>query len=60
MKKDGFFAELLRAVVKQNKKRVRNNPPDYFLDQKKQLWYAMMNAVDAEEDAQQAEKDAKP
>ena len=52
MRKDGFFAEALRAVVAQQKKKVRTNPPDYFLNQKKQLWYGLMNAVDAPETPQ--------
>lgn len=56
MKKDGFFAEALRAVVAQHKKRAREGSPNLFLDQKKQLWYAMMYAVDKEEDAQQAQE----
>ena len=56
MKKDGFFAEALRAVVAQHKKRAREDSPNLFLDQKKQLWYAMMYAVDKEEDAQQAQE----
>ncbi len=56
MKKDGFFAEALRAVVAQHKKKAREGSPNLFLDQKKQLWYAMMYAVDKEEDAQQAQE----
>ena len=55
MRKDGFFAEALRAVVAQQKKKVRTNPPDYFLNQKKQLWYGMMSIVDSDEDAQEAQ-----
>ena len=56
MKKDGFFAEALRAIVAQHKKRAREGSPNYFLDQKKQLWYAMMYAVDKEEDAKRAQE----
>ena len=56
MKKDGFFAEALRAVVEHRKKKAREGNPNYFLDQKKQLWYAMMYAVDKEEDERQAQK----
>ena len=52
MREDSFFAQALRAVVAQQKKKVRENPPDYFLNQKKQLWYCMMNAVDGEEEKQ--------
>ena len=54
MKKDGFLAEALRAVVEHHKKKAREGNPNYFLDQKKQLWYAMMYAVDKEEDERQA------
>ena len=54
MKKDGFFAEALRAIVAQHKKNVRTKDPNLFLNQKKQLWYAMMYAVDKEEDERQA------
>ena len=53
MKKDGFFAEALCAIVAQHKKNVREKDPNLFLNQKKQLWYAMMYAVDKEEDARE-------
>ena len=56
MKKDGFFAEAMRAVVEHRKKKAREGNPNYFLDQKKQLWYAMMYAVDKEEDERQAQE----
>ena len=56
MKKDGFFAEALRAIVAQHKKNVREKDPNLFLNQKKQLWYAMMYAVDKEEDERQAQE----
>ena len=52
MKKDGFLAEALCAVVEHHKKKARKGNPNYFLDQKKQLWYAMMYAVHKEEDEQ--------
>ena len=55
MRKDSFFAEALRAVVAHHKKKVREDPPDYFLNQKKQLWYGMMSIVDSDEDAQEAQ-----
>ena len=45
---------MLRAVVAQQKKRARENSPDYFLNQKKQLWYFLMNAVDGDAEAQDA------
>ncbi|MBQ3269000.1 MAG: hypothetical protein IJH09_03670 [Clostridia bacterium] len=49
MKKDGLLAEILNAVVQHNKKKVRTEKPDYYLNQKKQLWYGMMNRVDGDE-----------
>lgn len=55
MKKDGFLAEALSAVVAHHKKKAREGSPNYFLNQKKQLWYAMMYAVDKEEDERQAQ-----
>lgn len=59
MKKDGFFAEALRAIVAQHKKNARTKDPNLFLNQKKQLWYAMMYAVDKEEDERQQNADRK-
>ena len=56
MKKDGFFAEALCAIVAQHKKNVREKDPNLFPNQKKQLWYAMMYAVDKEEDAREQEE----
>ena len=57
MKKDGFLAEALRAVVEHHKKKAREGNPNYFLDQKKQLWYAMMYALDKEEDEKRAQQE---
>ena len=57
MKKDGFFAEALRAIVAQHKKNARTKDPNLFLNQKKQLWYAMMYAVDKEEDEKRAQQE---
>ena len=56
MKKDGFLAEALCAIVEHHKKKAREGNPNYFLDQKKQLWYDMMYAVDKEEDAKRAQE----
>lgn len=60
MREDSFFAQVLRAVVAQQKKKVRENPPDYFLNQKKQLWYGLMNAVDAPETPWEEEAQSSP
>lgn len=48
MKKDGLLAEILNAVVNHERRKVRTQKPDYYLNQKKQLWYAMMNRVDGD------------
>ncbi len=44
----GLLAEILNAVVNHERNKVRTQKPDYYLNQKKQLWYAMMNRVDDE------------
>lgn len=49
MKKDGLLAEILNAVVQYNKKKVKTGKPDYYLNQKKQIWYGMMNRVDEDQ-----------
>ena len=48
MKKDGLLAEILSAVVNHERKKVRTERPNYYLNQKKQLWYGLMNQVDEE------------
>ena len=50
MKKDGFLASVLRAVVEEEKKKVTEKRPDIAFNQKKQLWYMLMNQVDKETD----------
>lgn len=47
MKKDGFFASLLKATVEEEKKKYAETPPDIFTNQKKQMWYFLMNQVDS-------------
>ena len=46
MKKDGLLAQILIAVVQHWRQKVRTGKPDYYLNQKKQLWYGLMNQVD--------------
>lgn len=46
MKKNGLLAEILNAVIEYNRRKVRDSKPDRFLNQKKQLWFGMMNIVD--------------
>ena len=48
MKKDRLLAEILSAVVNHNRRKARDDKPDYYLNQKKQLWYGLMNRVDEE------------
>jgi len=46
MKKNGLLAEMLDAVIQYNRKKIKTSKPDPFLNQKKQLWFGMMNIVD--------------
>ena len=46
----GLLAEILNTVVNHERDKVRKEKPDYYLNQKKQLWYGMMNRVDDAED----------
>ena len=59
MKKDGLLAEILDAVVKHERKKVKTSKIDYYLNQKKQLWYGLMNSLDGEiEETEPAPEDA--
>ncbi len=58
MKKDGLFAGIVEAVVNEEKKKAANNKtPDIVFNQKKQLWYLLMNQIDGA--PEQTEKDEK-
>ena len=46
MKKNGLLAEMLDAVIQYNRKKIKTSKPNPFLNQKKQLWFGMMNIVD--------------
>lgn len=61
MKKDGLLAEMISAVVHHNKEKIRTSKPNYYLNQKKQLWYGMMNVIDGAdaEEQQQETPDSK-
>ena len=48
----GLLAEILNAVVNHERDKVKTQKPDYYLNQKKQLWYGMMNRVDDAEDGE--------
>jgi len=53
MKKDGFFASILQAAVEEEKKKYAAKKPNWYTDQKKQLWYMLMNQIDGNEDAEE-------
>ena len=57
MKKDGFLASVLRAVVEEEKKKEIEKRPDIAFNQKKQLWYMLMNQVDKETDCSEDTND---
>lgn len=42
----GFIHEAANAIVEHNKKKIREGRIDYYLNQKKQLWYTLMTAID--------------
>ena len=46
----GLLAEILNAVVNHERDKVRTQKRDDYLNQKKQLWYGLMNRVDDAED----------
>ena len=52
----GLLAEILNAVVNHERNKVKTQKPDDYLNQKKQLWYGMMNRVDDAEDEAQKSK----
>ena len=51
-----LLSEILHAVVNHECNKVRTQKPDYYLNQKKQLWYGMMNRVDDVEDREAPKK----
>lgn len=55
-----LLSEILEAVVNHERNKVRTQKPDYYLNQKKQLWYGMMNRVDDGEDDGQKPKQSSP
>ena len=58
MKKDGLFAEIVRALVAEERKKVTEKAPDIVFNQKKQLWYLMMNQIDGSPDPEDKQKAA--
>ncbi len=49
MKIKSLFTEILSTVVHHEKQKVKTSKPDLYLNQKKQLWYGLMNQIDPEE-----------
>ena len=56
MKKDGLLGQLLKATVEEEKKRYAGKEPDIFTNQKKQMWYFLMNQIDGPSEAEDPEK----
>ena len=54
----GLLAEILNAVVNHERNKVKTQKPDDYLNQKKQLWYGMMNRVDDADDSGEAPKES--
>ena len=50
MKKNGFFSQLIKATVEEEKKKYAGTQPDIFTNQKKQMWYFLMNQIDGAEE----------
>lgn len=46
MKKDGLLGQLIKATVEEEKKKYAGKEPDIFTNQKKQMWYFLMNQID--------------
>ena len=55
-----LLAEILEAVVNHERNKVTTQKPDYYLNQKKQLWYGMMNRVDDTENKAQKPEQGSP
>ena len=45
-----LLAEILNAVFSHERDKVKTQKPDVYLNQRKQLWYGLMNRVDDAED----------
>lgn len=58
MKVKELFAEILNAVVQHERNKVKTGKPDYYLNQKKQLWYGLMERIDGEEDGEEGSGDS--
>ena len=59
MKKDGLFAGIIQAVVNEEKKKAASGKtPDIAFNQKKQLWYMMMNQIDGDASQTEEEKES--
>lgn len=58
MKIRQMLAEVLNAVVSHERDKVKAQKPDLYLNQKKQLWYGLMNRVDDGESADEDSTDS--
>ena len=56
LKKDGLVAGILEALVEEGRKKVAEKRPDIAYNQKKQLWYLMMNQIDGQPNPEKKEQ----
>ena len=52
-----IITEILKTLVNHERKQANSDQPELFLNQKKQLWYGMMNHVDEEKDTPHSTRD---
>ena len=56
LKKDGLVAGILEALVEEERKKKKKKRPDIAYNQKKQLWYLMMNQIDGQPNPEKKEQ----
>lgn len=54
MKENGFLANWIKSSVEKNQRKYANKQPDLFTDQKKQMWYMLMNQIDGQPPEEEA------
>lgn len=47
LRKDGFLAKYIQKTVEKEKRKSQARPAIPFVGEKKQLWYFLMNQIDA-------------
>lgn len=57
MKKDGLLAEILHVLIGHDRRKIGIGKQDPFLNQKKQLWFSMMNIVDEDVETPKKSRD---